>query len=134
MILPSKKIVLPKLSVDRSKIHGNGLYADAEVCSGTLICEEYLTAADNGAAVQFDGPLRWVNHSSNPNAHLLTNFNRAESTIQLRLYAGRIIEAGEEITYNYMLSGHRGEATGCTCGEPGCQGFFHLRVEFGELR
>ncbi len=125
-------IAQPRLqfSVLSSPIHGKGLFAEANLASLVLICEESVKLSKKGLV--FDGPLRWVNHSRNPNAFLVTKMAEDGITVQLKLFSKRKIRSGEEITYDYTSTGHQGEATGCNCGQPDCSGFFHLRIEFGE--
>jgi SET domain-containing protein len=60
-------------------------------------------------------PLRYTNHSCQPNAKLRIRQGRVE------LYAMRDIAAGEELCANYGESHHEGRLT-CRCGAPGCIG------------
>jgi len=60
-------------------------------------------------------PLRYTNHSCQPNAVLRIRQGRVE------LYAMREIECGQEITVNYGETHHEGRLT-CRCGAPGCAG------------
>ncbi len=115
-----------------SDIHGYGLFAKDEINNFSLICEEVVKTLALNLAVVFDGPLRWVNHSADPNAVLLPNFDLQTGVLTLKLIAIRNIEAGEEITYNYIAAGHKGDAKQCNCGQPTCPGYFHLRTEFTE--
>ncbi len=66
-------------------------------------------------ASQSTDPLRYTNHSCQPNATLRIRQGRVE------LYAMRNIAAGEEICANYGESHHEGRLT-CRCGAPGCIG------------
>jgi len=115
-----------------SEIHGRGLFADDAIDTFSLICEEVVKNVASNSAVHFDGPLRWVNHSTNPNAFLSPHFDLETGVLTLKLIAIKNITVGEEITYNYTGAGHKGVATRCTCGQPNCPGFFHLRSEFSE--
>ena len=123
---------LPKFSSLPSPIHGKGLFADSPIKRDVLICTETLRIIV-GSQIQFDGPLRWVNHSSDPNSILRVEFENESDKMNLSLIAIRDISSGEEITYNYSLSGHQGKLQTCTCGNPECNGSFHLRQEFGEF-
>ena len=60
-------------------------------------------------------PLRYTNHSCQPNAVLRIRQGRVE------LYAMREIECGQEITVNYGETHHEGRLP-CRCGAPGCAG------------
>ena len=85
-----------------SPIHGRGLFAAADIASGTII--GWLTGvpsqedgpyvlwlgADRGIEVQCD--LKYINHSDKPNACYYDD---------LSVVALRDIHAGEEITHDY---------------------------------
>ena len=60
-------------------------------------------------------PMRYTNHSCQPNARLCIRAGRVE------FYALRDIEAGREITVNYGPTHHEGKLA-CRCGAPGCVG------------
>ena len=60
-------------------------------------------------------PMRFTNHSCQPNARLCIRQGRVE------FYALRDIEPGEEITVNYGETHHDGQLA-CRCGAPGCVG------------
>ena len=60
-------------------------------------------------------PLRFTNHSCQPNAVLRIRQGRVE------FYAMRDIAVGEEITVNYGETHHEGKLR-CRCGAPGCVG------------
>lgn len=66
-------------------------------------------------ATDSNGPLRYVNHSCQPNAVLRIRQGRAE------FYAIRDIEPGEELTADYGESHHEGRLR-CACGAPNCKG------------
>lgn len=66
-------------------------------------------------ATRSSDPLRYTNHSCQPNATLRIRQGRVE------LYAMRDIAAGEELCANYGESHHEGRLT-CRCGAPGCAG------------
>lgn len=124
---------IPKFNCLPSPIHGKGLFAGTKIGYNKLICIEILKFKA-GAVIKFDGPLRWVNHSSNPNAKLEVRFEEAGFKLNLSLISLCEICTGEEITYDYSLSGHGGNLQKCNCGAEGCTGQFHLRLEFGEDR
>jgi len=60
-------------------------------------------------------PMRYTNHSCQPNARLCIRQGRVE------FYALRAIAAGEEITVNYGETHHEGRLA-CRCGAAGCAG------------
>ena len=60
-------------------------------------------------------PLRFTNHSCQPNAVLRIRQGRVE------FYAMRDIAVGEEVTVNYGETHHEGKLR-CRCGAPGCVG------------
>jgi uncharacterized protein len=60
-------------------------------------------------------PMRYTNHSCQPNARLCIRQGRVE------FYAIKPIEPGEEITVNYGETHHEGKLA-CRCGAPGCVG------------
>ncbi len=60
-------------------------------------------------------PMRYTNHSCDPNARLDIRNGRVE------FYALRDIARGEEITVNYGETHHEGRLR-CRCGAPNCAG------------
>jgi uncharacterized protein len=60
-------------------------------------------------------PMRFTNHSCQPNARLCIDNGRVE------FYALRVIAAGEELTVDYGETHHGGKLP-CCCGAPGCRG------------
>lgn len=66
-------------------------------------------------ASRSEDPLRFVNHSCQPNAVLRIRQGRVE------FYALRDVAPGEELTAHYGESHHEGRLT-CRCGAPGCAG------------
>jgi uncharacterized protein len=60
-------------------------------------------------------PMRYTNHSCQPNARLCIRNGRVE------FYALRPIKTGEEVTVNYGQTHHEGRLQ-CRCGALGCIG------------
>lgn len=60
-------------------------------------------------------PMRYTNHSCQPNARLCIRQGRVE------FYALRAIAPGEEITVDYGETHHEGRLP-CRCAAPGCRG------------
>jgi SET domain-containing protein len=117
------------LEVAKSQIEGLGLFAVRDFAPNDTIWSEVLKA---GKVPDGDGPLRWTNHSDEPNA-VLNIFG----THKVSLVALKLIKKGEEIVYNYGVFGvfgHTGHNAECLCGQPGCPGFFPLREEWGEKK
>ena len=61
-------------------------------------------------------PMRFTNHSCQPNARLQIRDGRIE------FYSLRAIPPGDEITVNYGETHHEGTLA-CRCGAPGCGGW-----------
>jgi SET domain-containing protein len=88
--------------IDRSPIHGKGLFAARRISEGELIGElKVSTATRNGhhvlwvtetRRVRVHCPLKYINHSPKPNAVYYDT---------LEVIALRDIEKGEEITHDY---------------------------------
>ena len=74
------------------------------------LCERRAIDASHSA-----DPLRYTNHSCQPNAVLRIRQGRVE------FYAMRDVHAGEELTVNYGETHHEGRLR-CRCGAPGCVG------------
>ena len=72
----------------------------------------HKTAVD---LAQSSDPMRFTNHSCQPNGRLTIRDGRIE------FYAIRDIAIGEEITVDYGETHHEGRLT-CRCGAPGCVG------------
>ena len=60
-------------------------------------------------------PMRFTNHSCQPNARLVIRDGRIE------FYAIKPIAVGDEVTVNYGETHHEGKLE-CRCGAPGCVG------------
>ena len=67
-------------------------------------------------ASESSDPMRFTNHSCQPNARLSISNARVE------FYALRAIVPGEEITVNYGPTHHAGTLA-CRCGAVGCSGW-----------
>jgi SET domain-containing protein len=77
-----------------------------------------LVEVSNRRAIDFSrsgDPMRYTNHSCQPNARLCIRQGRVE------FYAVKPIRPGEEITVNYGETHHEGKLA-CRCGAPGCIG------------
>ncbi|TCZ88606.1 SET domain-containing protein-lysine N-methyltransferase [Lysobacter sp. N42] len=125
-----------KVVARRSKIHGTGVFAIADIAKGERIIEykgmrrthEDVDSSDVGAAESghtflftlndeyvIDGDIqggvaRWINHGCSPNCEAVLIEHPGEDRRKDRIFieAKRAIKAGEELTYDY----------GITLGEP----------------
>jgi uncharacterized protein len=127
------------VKVAKSKIHGNGCYAAANIhakrkigsLAGKIISKKEgrlkvrnhpsisLVELWNGKSLdasEINNELRYINHSCQPNTYMRTFNNHVE------FYTLRKIKTGEELTCNYGLTHHDGNRM-CTCGANGCKGF-----------
>ncbi|WP_426114526.1 SET domain-containing protein [Massilia sp. PWRC2] len=135
--------------VERSPVHGNGVFATRPIDAGERIIEytgqridwpEALrrTAAAGGPVNHTfyfslaDGQVidggdagndaRWINHACGPNCEAY------EDNGKVFIHALRDIDAGEELNYNYALvyeERHTAavkQAFACLCGTAECQG------------
>lgn len=139
----------PKIMVQRSPLHGLGVWAQAPIKEGEFLVEyvgQLLTAKQNEAlqshtddpnhtfsfglsnGLIIDGGVqgnisRYINHSCDPNAEFVeTDDNK------LFVYAKRDLAAGEEIFFDYSLQydgPHTQEVKDmykCMCGAATCRG------------
>ena len=126
------------VDVRASAIDGQGAFAAEPVPRGRKIGEirgESISVADariratrserimivelsEKKAIDFSrsaDPMRYTNHSCQPNARLCIRQGRVE------FYALRAIVVDEELTVNYGPTHHEGRLA-CRCGAPGCVG------------
>ena len=121
---------MEKVVVHDSPIHGQGVFAARRIEAGEVIIDggrELLTEDEldalppdekmfvsviDGHTVLMLPPARFVNHSCNPNAR---------GTDQ-RDVAIRVIEAGEEVTVDYVAEEVPGLRLECNCKAPNCRG------------
>ena len=115
----------------RSHIHGNGVFAVADLSAETLVCgyhgrrmthedadEAYGDTLDSGHTFLFtlndeyiiDGNrggniARWINHSCQPNceARVAEHGGKDRRRDRIEIYALRDISAGEELTSDYGI-------------------------------
>ena len=113
-----------------SPIHGRGVFATRHIEPGEVIidgCRDVLTdeavkalspedriflSVVNGRNILMQAPARFVNHSCNPNARGTDRHD----------IATRAIEAGEEITVDYVAERVPGLRLQCNCHAPNCRG------------
>ncbi len=134
--------------VRESPMHGLGVFAAREFAAGEVIFErdesreaatdsdlpegakweEVCAWLDDGRTVLIDAPARYHNHSCDPNTFIRHLGPRAE------IVALRQIDADEELTTDYQLSGRGKSVWPCNCGSARCRGvvgpnFWALPVE-----
>ena len=127
----------PKTVVRQSRIVGRGLFANAAIVAGEIVCVKaghLLTKAEfaihksvaNDAELQiaddlflspvseaeFEGVMMFLNHSCEPNVGVQG---------QIVFVAMRDIAAGEELTLDYATIDHVAEPMACQCGAEGCR-------------
>jgi uncharacterized protein len=126
------------VDVHASRIDGRGAFAAeaiparrkiGEIRGESISVREARRRAKNAARImivelsetraidasQSTDPLRFTNHSCQPNAVLRIRQGRVE------FYAMRDVKPGEEITANYGETHHEGKLR-CRCGATGCIG------------
>ena len=131
------KIHFP-LQVKRSRIHGQGVFAKADISSrkkigelsGIIISKKearrrvkeqptiHMVELWNGKALdcsEHRNELAYINHSCRPNCYMRNINNLVE------FYALRKISSGEELSCNYGETHHDGKLP-CNCGCEGCVG------------
>jgi len=127
------------VEVNKSEIHGNGLYAKKKIparkkigsLAGEIISKkkarekarlnESISIVElwNGKALDastINNEMRFINHSCQPNTYMRTLDNHVE------FYSLRSIKAKEELTCDYGPTHHDGKRK-CNCGAPNCKGF-----------
>ena len=126
-----------KISLDKSKIHGTGCFADESIPArkkvGSLggkvvskkVAEEIAVGKNSISLVELwngkvidasrEKGVRYINHSCAPNTYMRT-FN-----YHVEFYTLRKIRKGEELTCDYGPTHHEGTLA-CRCGAPGCKG------------
>jgi hypothetical protein len=101
----------------------------ASIYGNTIKTPSRYTVQNGEAShVDVEPPMRYTNHSCNPNA--MFTFDKEP----WQLVSNRPIAAGEEITFNYASTEYKmAEAFTCTCGSEKClekvQGYFYLPDE-----
>lgn len=125
---------MDKIVVQHSPIHGRGVFAARRIEPGEVIidgCREILSeealqslpaeermflSVMDGQHVLMRPPARFVNHSCRPNA---LGTDRHDVAI-------RVIEAGEEVTVDYVAEHVAGRRLECNCQSPDCRGFLFV--------
>jgi SET domain-containing protein len=144
----SRKLSLPYI-VQRSPVHGNGVFATRKIEAGERIIEYtgeridwpealrrteasdapvnhtfYFSLADGNV---IDGgshgnDARWINHACEPNCEAFEEDGR------VYIHALKDIAPGEELNYNYALEFEPRHTAAvkrlfeCRCGKPSCPG------------
>lgn len=127
------------VGIDKSSIHGKGLYAKEKIpakrkigsMAGKIISKSAarkkakskqsisIVELWNGKALDastVNNELKFINHCCQPNTYMRTIGNYVE------FYALRAIKLNEELTCNYGITHHNGKKK-CNCGAKACKGF-----------
>ena len=121
---------MEKVVVRDSPIHGRGVFATRRIEAGEVViegCREVLSGDEvtslpagerdfisvmDGHHILMKPPSRSVNHSCLPNTRGTDQHD----------VAIRVIEAGEEITVDYVAEQVPGLRMTCNCNAPNCRG------------
>jgi hypothetical protein len=137
MTMPNLSYLSPKAAIKESPIQGRGLFAQALIAKGEIVCikgghifnRETLREAQKTlgpAEIQigenlFIGPLTegeregsmiFSNHSCDPNIGVQG---------QIVFVAMRDIPAGEELTHDWAMTDDDDDEMACNCGAPNCR-------------
>jgi SET domain-containing protein len=139
---------MPEVAVRESQIGGLGVFTVGHLRAGEVVRErklerqvtpesplrpkqgerpEHCTLID-GSSFLVAGPDRYFNHSCDPNVYLRFGSDRIE------VVARRDVEAGCELTLDYLINNPGGDSWSCHCGAQRCRGetanrFFSLPTE-----
>jgi SET domain-containing protein len=100
------------------EIRGESISVDEARIRATRTERIMIVELSEKKAIDFSksaDPMRYTNHSCQPNARLCIRNGRVE------FYAVKPISAGDEITVNYGPTHHEGRLA-CRCGAVGCVG------------
>jgi SET domain-containing protein len=139
----------PKLDLRPSEIHGTGCFTRQRLERGQFICSYEGERINHCEALHrkrkilsgricylnpnlaIDGNVggngtQYVNHSCRPNCYLVL------TTDEIRIYAQKDIEPGEELTVDYFyelyLKGRK-----CRCQRTGCLDYLEAAVRFNSI-
>ena len=136
--MPKLSYISPKATVERSAIHGRGLFAVTPIENGEIVAVKGGYIFDRKTRVEmerslgpaelpvadglFIGPVRqderdggmiFSNHSCNPNIGVQG---------QIVFIAMRDIDAGEELTHDWATTDDDAYEMQCNCGAANCRG------------
>ncbi len=106
----------PRLKI--GEIRGESITVDEARIRATRTERIMIVELSGKKAIDFSrspDPMRYTNHSCQPNARLCIRQGRVE------FYAVKAIQLGEEITVDYGETHHEGRLR-CRCGVAGCRG------------
>jgi len=112
----ASEAIPPRLKI--GEIRGESISVGEARIRATRIERIMMVEISARRAIDFaksSDPMRYTNHSCDPNARLCIRQGRVE------FYALRPIEPGEEITVNYGETHHAGRLA-CQCGAANCVG------------
>lgn len=138
------------ISFRRSRIHGRGGYARADIAAGTRLIEyvgEKITKAESLRLCEADNeyiftlddehdldgnvpwnPARFINHGCAPNCEAEWDEER------IWIVALRDIRAGDELTFNYGYDLEDYREHPCRCGAETCVGYIVAEEFFEHVR
>jgi len=143
----NKQVSKYLVKMGRSPIHEWGVFARTRIEENTLILEYtgeiirqkiaderekrydkkgigcYMFRIDDEIVIDatMKGNLtRFVNHCCNPNC--VTRIHTIDGQKKILLFAKRLIQPGEELTYDYMFAFEEGNKIPCNCGATKCRG------------
>ena len=108
--------IAPRLKI--GEVRGEPLSVQQARIRATRAQRIMMVEVSSRKAIDFShssDPMRFTNHSCQPNARLCIRQGRVE------FYALRAIKRGEEITVDYGETHHEGRLP-CRCGATGCRG------------
>ncbi|HET9977897.1 MAG TPA: SET domain-containing protein [Burkholderiaceae bacterium] len=108
---------IPRL-VKIGEIRGESISVDEARIRATRHERIMIVELSRRRAIDFSkstDPMRFTNHSCQPNARLSIEHGRVE------FYALRVVAPGEELTVDYGQTHHEGKLA-CRCGAPACRG------------
>jgi uncharacterized protein len=112
----AEELVAPRLKI--GEIRGESISVNEARIRATRSERIMIVELSDKKAIDFSrsaDPMRYTNHSCQPNARLCIRQGRVE------FYALRAITPGEEITVDYGETHHEGRLR-CRCGVAGCRG------------
>lgn len=146
----SEHVEVERLIFKKSRIHGLGGFAKADILSGTRVIEylgEKITKQESVRRCEvnnqyifalndredLDGnvdwnPARFINHSCAPNCEVEWDGSH------IWIVAKRDIKAGEEITFNYGYDLVDYREYPCACGSENCVGYIVAEIFFERVR
>jgi SET domain len=146
--LRDRAVQMTEPTVDRSPIHGIGVFARRDYSPGDVVlwiddsrivdathpllpgeAAHHCDYLAGGRVVLLREPERYINSSCDPNTFVRTVVGRR------CVVARKTVRAGEELTHDYIIDCDGGEIWQCRCASARCRGtivasFFDLPLEW----